>query len=543
MNERPPFLEPWPVRSRRITLLSVLASLLVALGVMTPAAAQTTTVAELLRAVPVAPENTSAYSRDNFQHWIDADGDGCDTRAEVLIVESTLVTGGGCPVRTGQWESYFDGVVWTNASDLDVDHMVALSEAWDSGAHAWTAAQRRDFANDLTWSASLVAVTDNVNQSKGDRDPAEWLPPSAVSHCRYVTDWVSVKYRWNLSVDAAEETAIEGLLGGQCAGVTVQVPPRASTANTAEIQAYVTQVYNDLFGRNPDPVGLANWTLKLQQGTPYGAVANGITYSREFRSRLIGESYQHYLNRAPDGPGLQNWLNQMDRGMHIEQMQAGFIASPEFYRKAGGTDRQWIAALYRAVLDREPAASEVDSWQQRLNNGTSRQQAALGFLYSWEHLTDVVDSYYVELLRRNIDPTGRATWVSKIQGGARDEQIIANIVASTEYRQKAGSYPEAPVDEGPAEVTLGTPVFPSCVTGQALADKSYISQIQYPDTEGVQYQPIGDGDGDGTSEDAENNWVAISAVPLDGYVLTAGSDWVIQADGTARTRIDYTRCP
>ena len=125
----------------------------------------------MLATLTVAPENTSTYDRSYFQHWTDDNRNGCDTRAEVLIAESTVPTGGGCPVNTGSWFSYFDGVVWTNASDVDIDHMVALSEAWDSGAQNWTAAERRDFANDLAWGPSLGAVTDNVNASKSDRDP------------------------------------------------------------------------------------------------------------------------------------------------------------------------------------------------------------------------------------------------------------------------------------------------------------------------------------------------------------------------------------
>jgi hypothetical protein len=65
-----------------------------------------------------------------------------------------------------------------------------------------------------------------------------------------------------------------------------------------------------------------------------------------------------------------------------------------------------------------------------MNRGT----VALGFLYSTEHLTTVVDGYYVDLLRRHIDPSGQATWVGQIQACHRDEEIIASIVSSAEYR-------------------------------------------------------------------------------------------------------------
>ncbi len=394
-------------------------------------------VADLLRAVPVEAENTTTYDRAYFEHWIDADGNGCDTRQEVLVAESTVpvVRSGTCTVTSGRWESWYDGGVWTVPGDVDIDHMVPLSEAWDSGANAWTAEQRRDYANDLTIGASLVAVTDNINQSKGEKDPAQWLPPSSGATCRYISDWVVVKYRWNLTADQAEVDALNTLLAGPCAGATAEVPPRASTpSSTAAIAAYVTKVYRDLFDRDPDPAGLAGWTTALAQGTAYGEVANGITYSREFRASLIRSSYQRYLGREPDAAGLEGWLQEMDRGLHIEQMQAGFIASPEFYAKAGSDPRQWVIDLYATVLDRAPAEAEITYWVERLANGANRWTVAIGFLYSTEHLTSVVDGYYLDLLRRNIDPSGTITWVGAIQSGARDEQIIASIVSSAEYR-------------------------------------------------------------------------------------------------------------
>ena len=204
----------------------------------------------------------------------------------------------------------------------------------------------------------------------------------------------------------------------------------------AAIHAYITKVYNDLFHRNPDPTGLAGWTNALKSGTPYGQVANGITYSDEYRSKMIRATYQTYLGRAAEPAGLAGWLAAMRSGMHIEEMQGGFISSPEFYARYGSNDRGWITGLYQTVLGRNPASSEVDSWQGVIGAGYSRYQVALGFLYSTEHLTAVVDGYYVDLLGRHIDPSGQATWVGLIQRGHRDEEIIALIVSSVEYRAK-----------------------------------------------------------------------------------------------------------
>ncbi|MCV2395901.1 DUF4214 domain-containing protein [Actinotalea sp. M2MS4P-6] len=406
------------------------------------AATATVPVASLLELLWIEPENTSAYDRSYFHHWIDANHDGCDTRQEVLKAEAlngTVPVGGGCPVTSGFWYSYYDRTTTIVPADLDIDHMVPLSEAWDSGAWAWSAAQREAFANDLDWPASLVAVTDNVNASKGDRDPADWMPPDSQVACQYVTDWVTVKYRWNLTIDWDEYDALSyWLYDTWCAGTTTTVPAKAGTPEAvAAIHAYIYAVYYDLFGRKPDSTGLATWTTKLQTGTPYGEVANGITYSNEFRSRLIQASYRHYLGRPADSSGLAFWLDKMRNGWHIEQMQSGFIASDEFYARGGGTDAGWVRLLYRTVLGRSAGSSEVAYWVGELNGGRTRQSVALGFLYSTEHLTDVVDGYYVDLLGRRIDATGRKFWVTQIQQGARDEQIIAGIVSSDEYRRLA----------------------------------------------------------------------------------------------------------
>lgn len=166
------------------------------------------------------------YYRDEFPHWADRNGDGCDTRQAVLISESQIRVDRepNCDVNGGMWFSVYDGVSWYHPSDVDVDHVVALKEAWVSGARNWGRAKRRDFANDLEFRPSLRAVTDNVNQSKGDRDPAEWLPTRA--RCSYAINWVQVKYRWRLKANGAELDALRGIIRGKCGDRRVNVPKR-----------------------------------------------------------------------------------------------------------------------------------------------------------------------------------------------------------------------------------------------------------------------------------------------------------------------------
>ena len=179
---------------------------------------------DVLRGIPVANENGRGYSRSLFKHWIDADGDSCNTREEVLIAESqsrAQVDPFGCKVIEGDWFSPYDGQVYTSPSNLDVDHVVPLKEAWDSGAWAWTSGRRQAFANDLSDPRSLIAVSASQNRSKGDKDPSNWIPAQQSYVCTYLADWVAIKAQWGLSMDQSEAGRIRNLLTRSCATTTV----------------------------------------------------------------------------------------------------------------------------------------------------------------------------------------------------------------------------------------------------------------------------------------------------------------------------------
>jgi hypothetical protein len=178
------------------------------------------TAASELAALTVATEShQSTYNRDLFNHWITVSG-ACNTREQVLKRDGTgVVVNSSCAATSGRWFSPYDGATWTAASDVDIDHMVALAEAWRSGAWAWTAAKRQSFANSLG-DSQLWAVTDNVNQSKGDQDIFEWRPE--FGKCRYVAEWVAVKIRWSLRVDHHERRAMRHL-ASSCRNVRITV--------------------------------------------------------------------------------------------------------------------------------------------------------------------------------------------------------------------------------------------------------------------------------------------------------------------------------
>jgi hypothetical protein len=121
-------------------------------------------------------------------------------------------TGSDCYPESGRWTSPYDGETWTRASDVDIDHLIPLKEAWESGAHRWNNNEREKLANDLQH-PQLWAVTDNINQSKSDRDPADWKPPVRAFWCRYAGAWIDVKHHYRLTVDANEKKALRAMLG------------------------------------------------------------------------------------------------------------------------------------------------------------------------------------------------------------------------------------------------------------------------------------------------------------------------------------------
>ena len=199
--------------------------------------AVTNTALALLLTITVQNERPNGYSRSMFKHWVDADGDSCDTREEVLIAESTSraqVDAYGCKVIEGDWLSPYDNAAHTNPSALDIDHMIPLKEAWDSGAWAWSAMQRQLFANDLTDSRSLIAVTAGQNRSKSDRDPSNWLPPQTQYRCTYLAEWVAIKSHWKLSMDQSEFGRIKNVLTASCGSTTVAAWGTAGSAKGAE---------------------------------------------------------------------------------------------------------------------------------------------------------------------------------------------------------------------------------------------------------------------------------------------------------------------
>lgn len=175
---------------------------------------------DLAALVVAGPASTAPYDRARFgEAWADVDGNGCDTRNDVLIRDLVDIAfradSNGCIVRTGTLHDPYTGAVISfvrgpdTSEAVQIDHVVPLSYAWQHGASTWAPERLAAFANDP---ANLAAVDGPANQSKSDSGPAEWMPPAAGYACTYVDRFASVLLGYGLTVapeDYAEMARVD----------------------------------------------------------------------------------------------------------------------------------------------------------------------------------------------------------------------------------------------------------------------------------------------------------------------------------------------
>ena len=198
---------------RRIVVIALLLCLLPA----TNSQADTTDALTALNKLEVkgrAPK--TGYTRSQFPHWSDPDRNGCDARNDILKRDLTDITfkvgTRDCKVIAGQLLDPFSGKVITFSTTkvvIDIDHVVALSNAWQTGAAYFDKNTRLLIANDPI---NLLAVDAKLNRQKGDGDAATWLPPNKSFRCEYVAKQVAVKTKYQLWVTASEKSAIKEVL-------------------------------------------------------------------------------------------------------------------------------------------------------------------------------------------------------------------------------------------------------------------------------------------------------------------------------------------
>ena len=142
------------------------------------------------------------YNREDWGNWIDEDGDGLNTRHEVLAEESLIKPViSNNKVVSGKWFDKYTGKYFTNPSDLDIDHLVPLKNAYISGASNWSKKKKNRYYNYLKYDNHLIAVSKSANRNKSDKSPVDWLPPNEEYQCEYVREWFKIKTAWELAIE------------------------------------------------------------------------------------------------------------------------------------------------------------------------------------------------------------------------------------------------------------------------------------------------------------------------------------------------------
>lgn len=158
------------------------------------------------------------YNRKkHFGSWVKVDpNDRClNTRAKILTLRSEVpvdYSSNGCVVQNGRWYDPYSNRVYTQASQVEIDHVVPLKNAYINGAHAWTKQKRCVYSNFMGNEFHLLAVESRENRSKSDRTPEGYIPPNREFTCQYLKHWLQIKLYWRLTLTPSEKNRIVELL-------------------------------------------------------------------------------------------------------------------------------------------------------------------------------------------------------------------------------------------------------------------------------------------------------------------------------------------
>ena len=163
--------------------------------------------------LPVVPYNRNSH----FGGWLrdNRDGNCLNTRGKVLVRDSSsnvTFTPNGCTVETGNWDDPYTARLHTSAKDIQIDHVVALKNAYMTGAHEWDFKKRCLYANFLGNSFHLLSVNGKENLKKSDSSPSDYVPPNKDFICEFVKDWLNIKLIWSLRETPKEQNAIMSIV-------------------------------------------------------------------------------------------------------------------------------------------------------------------------------------------------------------------------------------------------------------------------------------------------------------------------------------------
>lgn len=229
---------------------------------------------------------------------------------------------------------------------------------------------------------------------------------------------------------------IYGLLSGGAGGGTGGSGGAGAggggTADAAN-RRYIAAAFQDALGRPVDSASLTAWAFALDNGVSRTSLTLTLTHSDEYYHQVIEAAYEKYLGRDADALGLANWTALMRSGLSDELLEAGFIGSDEYYQHSGGTNKDWVDAMYNDLLGRAADAKGEANWTQALANGESRVAVAFGFAASAEREAQRINADYAKYLNRQASDADVQGWVRAFTSGFSNENVIAGFLASDEY--------------------------------------------------------------------------------------------------------------
>lgn len=252
----------------------------------------------------------------------------------------------------------------------------------------------------------------------------------------FITAVAGTTYYLDLTSATASDYTVT--LGAQGSGSTTFDEGQARPAQTQRA-AFVTKLYQDTLGRNPEDGGLDFWVQGLASGTvTQGDVASAVINSTEYRTNLIQGLYQSILGREAETAGLNYWLDFFAAGHTVEEMKAQFYGSDEYFNNQGGSNEGLVDSFYVAFLNRHAEPAGLAYWLNQLNGGETRSEVAAGIQnLSQEGSETIVQSAYERLLGREPEPAGMEFWASQIRVGASVLDIEIGVLSSLEYYNNA----------------------------------------------------------------------------------------------------------
>ena len=213
--------------------------------------------------------------------------------------------------------------------------------------------------------------------------------------------------------------------------------PGSAGARTAEgDERFVRALAVDFLDRPSQDGEVARATSRLSGGADRAAIVERYAGSQEWVSALISGFYDSTLDREPDASGLRYWIDRIDAGLTPAAVASRFYASVEYFVRSGGTNRDWVTDLYREILRRDPDAGGLDHWAGKADSGASHTDIASDFYSSLESRRTRVTALYESLLGREPDPGGLEHWSTRLRDG-RDIELAVMLASSTEYYQRA----------------------------------------------------------------------------------------------------------